>query len=208
MCPGPMAYAAFPKLALDQGQRPQAIPNVLNRVSWAGGWQSEPRGSKSSSAFLPSHSCPPRGSIRPFATGWQRCLRLLKRHTQYTSFSVRPAASRPPEQRRGLRPQLRPCSLCSRRPNLRLQLTLRLVHFVPRLAQLTRGAVRPLEAQRILNWFVVNIIPGERVCYQNSQTTSILGPKVGSSYLFSQRLCFSWSLPSLFSASFILPQMK
>jgi hypothetical protein len=93
MCPGPMAYAAFPKLALDQGQRPQAIPNVLNRVSWAGGWQSEPRGSKSSSAFLPSHSCPPRGSIRPFATGWQRCLRLLKRHTQYTSFSVgRPQA--------------------------------------------------------------------------------------------------------------------
>ena len=53
--------------------------------------------------------------------------------------SGRPLRARP-EQRGGLRPSVRPGSLRSRRPNLRMQLTLRLVHCVPRLAQLTRRA--------------------------------------------------------------------
>jgi hypothetical protein len=56
--------------------------------------------------------------------------------------SGRPLRARP-EWRGGLRPPVRPGSLRSRRPNLRVQLTLRLVHCVPRLAQLTRRAIGP-----------------------------------------------------------------
>jgi len=54
--------------------------------------------------------------------------------------SDRPLRARS-EWRGGLRPPVRPGSLRSRRPNLRVQLTLRLVHCVPRLAQLTRRAI-------------------------------------------------------------------
>jgi hypothetical protein len=58
--------------------------------------------------------------------------------------SDRPLRARS-EWRGGLRPPVRPGSLRSRRPNLRVQPTLRLVHFVPRLARLTRRAImRPL----------------------------------------------------------------
>jgi hypothetical protein len=70
---------AYPKLALDQGQCPQAIPNVPNRVSWAGGWQSRPRGSiLLLSVVLLATPALLRNSIHPFGqVQYGRYLRII-----------------------------------------------------------------------------------------------------------------------------------
>src|SRR6266699_762903 len=59
--PGPVNKGEdTPKLAVDQELDSQANSHVLNRVAWAGGWQSKPRGSKApqrrKSRLLPSQT--------------------------------------------------------------------------------------------------------------------------------------------------------
>ncbi len=59
--PGPMERGEdTPKLAAHKGPGSSAYPNVLNRVAWAGGWQSKDRGSRAPqrtlSRLLPSQA--------------------------------------------------------------------------------------------------------------------------------------------------------
>jgi hypothetical protein len=87
--PGPMERGEdTPKLATDEGLGSSANPNVLNRVAWAGGWQSKDRGSRAPQRTL-SRLLPSQTSVYPqpsaFATYFIRFTGESPVQVQYTS---------------------------------------------------------------------------------------------------------------------------
>ena len=92
--PGPVARGEdTPKLAVHQGPGSSTSPNVLNRVAWAGGWQSKARGSTAPQRTL-SRLLPSQTVVYPhltaFATSSRHCTGESPVQVQYTSVCFTP----------------------------------------------------------------------------------------------------------------------